>query len=163
MDLLKDFCKYLGKITTIEEIYIYLLVSTTIVFLIFLGLRKLGKLIINKKFTDRKGYYITQAFLIGNVNFFNIKEELYDDFRNTVGKRIENKIKTKYVFQSLDDLPQGFECPKDRIKPWGTAHALYSARNCITDNFVIINADDYYGKDAYNVAFKFLDSASSSL
>ena len=64
MNFVKDFCKYLGKITTIEEIYIYLLVATTIVFLIFLGLRKLGKLIINKKFTDRKGYYITQSFLI---------------------------------------------------------------------------------------------------
>ncbi len=64
MDLLKDFCKYLSKVTTIEEIYIYLLVATTIVFLIFLGLRKLGKLIINKKFTDRKGYYITQSFFI---------------------------------------------------------------------------------------------------
>ena len=64
MNLLKDFCKYLSKVTTIEEIYIYLLVATTIVFLIFLGLRKLGKLIINKKFTDRKGYYITQSFLI---------------------------------------------------------------------------------------------------
>ena len=64
MDLLKDFCKYLSKVTTIEEIYIYLLVATTIVFLIFLGLRKFGKLIINKKFTDRKGYYITQSFLI---------------------------------------------------------------------------------------------------
>ena len=64
MDLLKDFCKYLSKVTTIEEIYFYLLVATTIVFLIFLGLRKLGKLIFNKKFTDRKGYYITQSFLI---------------------------------------------------------------------------------------------------
>lgn len=64
MDLLKDFCKYLSKITTIEEIYIYLLVATTIVFLIFFGLRKFGKFIINKKFTDRKGYYITQSFFI---------------------------------------------------------------------------------------------------
>ena len=64
MNLLKDFCKYLSKITTIEEIYIYLLVATTIVFLIFFGLRKFGKFIINKKFTDRKGYYITQSFLI---------------------------------------------------------------------------------------------------
>ena len=64
MDLLKDFCKYLSKVTTIEEIYIYLLVATTIVFLIFFGLRKFGKFIINKKFTDRKGYYITQSFLI---------------------------------------------------------------------------------------------------
>ena len=64
MNLLKDFCKYLSKITTIEEIYIYLLVATTIVFLIFFGLRKFGKFIINKKFTDRKGYYVTQTFLL---------------------------------------------------------------------------------------------------
>lgn len=64
MNLLKDFCKYLSKVTTIEEIYIYLLVATTIVFLLFFGLRKFGKFIINKKFTDRKGYYITQSFLI---------------------------------------------------------------------------------------------------
>lgn len=64
MNLLKDFCKYLSKITTIEEIYIYLLVATTIVFLLFFGLRKFGKFIINKKFTDRKGYYITQTFLL---------------------------------------------------------------------------------------------------
>ena len=64
MNLLKDFCKYLSKITTIEEIYIYLLVATTIVFLLFFGLRKFGKFIINKKFTDRKGYYVTQTFLL---------------------------------------------------------------------------------------------------
>ncbi len=64
MNILKDFCEYLSKVTTIEEIYIYLLLATTIVFLIFLGLKKLGKFIINKKFVDRKGYYITQSYLL---------------------------------------------------------------------------------------------------
>lgn len=87
---------------------------------------------------------------------FIIKEELYDDFRNTIGKRIENKIKTKYAFQRLDDLPSGFECPKDRIKPWGTAHAILAARDIIEDNFIIINADDYYGKEAFKVAAEYL-------
>lgn len=87
---------------------------------------------------------------------FIIKEDLYEDFRTTIGKRIENKIKTKYVFQSLDDLPVGFECPKDRIKPWGTAHAIIAARDAIEDNFVIINADDYYGKEAFHVAAEYL-------
>ena len=87
---------------------------------------------------------------------FIIKEELYEDFRNTVGKRIENKIKTQYAFQRLDDLPFGYECPKDRIKPWGTAHAILAARDIIKDNFIIINADDYYGKEAFHVAADYL-------
>ena len=87
---------------------------------------------------------------------FVIKEEMYDDFRNTVGKRIESKIETKYAFQKLDDLPRGFECPKDRIKPWGTAHAILAARDVIEDNFIMINADDYYGKEAFQVAADYL-------
>ena len=64
MNMLKDFCKYLSKVTTVEETYLYLLFATTLVFFIFLCLKKFGKLIINKKFTDRKGYYLTQSFLI---------------------------------------------------------------------------------------------------
>jgi len=87
---------------------------------------------------------------------FVIKEEMYEDFRNTVGKRIESKIVTKYAFQKLNDLPEGFECPKDRIKPWGTAHAILAARDVIEDNFIIINADDYYGKEAFKVAANYL-------
>lgn len=87
---------------------------------------------------------------------FVIKEELYDDFRNTVGKRIESKIKTKYAFQRLDDLPIGFKCPTERTKPWGTAHAILAARDVIEDNFIIINADDYYGKEAFKVAASYL-------
>jgi len=89
---------------------------------------------------------------------FIIKEELYDDFRKTVGKRIESKIKTKYAFQKLDDLPAGFVCPSERKKPWGTAHAILAARDVIEDNFIIINADDYYGKEAFKVAASYLKS-----
>jgi len=89
---------------------------------------------------------------------FIIKEELYDEFRNTVGKRIESKIKTKYAFQRLDDLPKGYVCPSERTKPWGTAHAILSARDVIEDNFIIINADDYYGKEAFKVAASYLKS-----
>lgn len=93
---------------------------------------------------------------------FVIKEEMYDDFRNTVGKRIESKIKTKYAFQKLTDLPKGYSCPKDRVKPWGTAHAILAARDVIEDNFIIINADDYYGKEAFKVAATFLNSLTSN-
>ena len=93
---------------------------------------------------------------------FVIKEEMYDDFRNTVGKRIESKIKTKYAFQKLSDLPTGYECPKDRVKPWGTAHAVLAARDVIEDNFIIINADDYYGKEAFKVAAHFLNGLNGT-
>lgn len=87
---------------------------------------------------------------------FIIKEEMYEDFKDTIGKRVESKIKTKYAFQKLDDLPNGFALPAKRSKPWGTAHAILAARDVIEDNFVIINADDYYGKDAFKVAANYL-------
>lgn len=87
---------------------------------------------------------------------FIIKEEMYEEFKDTIGKRVESKIKTKYAFQKLDDLPNGFALPAKRSKPWGTAHAILAAREVIEDNFVIINADDYYGKDAFKVAANYL-------
>lgn len=87
---------------------------------------------------------------------FIIKEEMYEDFKNTIGNRIASKIKTKYAFQKIDDLPDGYKCPEKRSKPWGTAHAILAARDLIEDNFIIINADDYYGKDSYKVAANYL-------
>ena len=87
---------------------------------------------------------------------FIIKEELLDDFKETVGNRISKKIKVEYVFQKNDDLPAPFSCPENRHKPWGTAHALLAAEHAVSDNFVIINADDYYGKDSYKVAANYL-------
>jgi NDP-sugar pyrophosphorylase family protein len=80
---------------------------------------------------------------------FVIKREHLDLFKDTIGKRIESKIEVKYVFQDLDDIPSGFEVPKDRVKPWGTGHALLSCRDYVDDNFMIINADDFYGRDAF--------------
>ena len=82
---------------------------------------------------------------------FVIKEENLDVFRDTVGKRFEDKIKVEYVFQSLDDLPDGFTVPEGRVKPWGTAHALLAARDAVTDPFAVINADDFYGESAYRL------------
>lgn len=89
---------------------------------------------------------------------FIIKEEMYHDFKETIGKRIENKIKTEYVFQKTNDLPEGFKCPEDRKKPWGTAHAIMAARDVVDEHFMIINADDYYGKDAFKVAANYIRS-----
>lgn len=89
---------------------------------------------------------------------FIIKKEFYDAFKDSIGKRVEKLIKVEYAFQDLNDLPDGFQVPEGREKPWGTAHAIYAARNLIRDNFIIINGDDFYGKDAYDVAFRFLSN-----
>lgn len=89
---------------------------------------------------------------------FVIKEEHYDIFRETIGKRIEDKIKVEYAFQKIDDIPEGYEVPEGRVKPWGTGQAILCTKNNVQDNFVIINADDFYGRDAYHVAANFLNS-----
>ena len=103
-------------------------------------------------------YSIYDAIESGfNKVVFVIKKENYDIFRETVGKRFENKIKVEYVFQELNNIPNDYECPKDRIKPWGTAHAVLSAKNVINEPFVMINSDDFYGKDAYKSISKFID------
>ncbi len=80
---------------------------------------------------------------------FVIREEYLDLFKSTIGSRIEGKIKVGYAFQKLDDIPEGFEVPEGREKPWGTAHAIYCARNEIEGNFGVITADDFYGDIAY--------------
>ena len=89
---------------------------------------------------------------------FIIKKAFYEDFKNTIGKRVEKLIKVDYAFQELDDLPAGFKVPEGREKPWGTAHAIYAARDLITDDFIIINGDDFYGRETYEVAYKYLAS-----
>ena len=93
---------------------------------------------------------------------FIIKKEIFEEFKETIGKRIESKIRVKYAFQELDDLPNGFTLPINRSKPWGTAHAILAAKDVIEDNFIIINADDYYGKDAYKVAANYLRNLKDS-
>ncbi len=80
---------------------------------------------------------------------FIIKEENYDAFRETVGARVEPYVKVEYAFQSLDKIPEGFAIPEGREKPWGTSHALLCAADKVDDNFAVINADDFYGRDAF--------------
>ncbi len=87
---------------------------------------------------------------------FIIKEENYDLFRSTIGKRIEDKIKVDYVFQDLKSIPEFVKIPESRIKPWGTAQAIYCCKDIVKDNFAIINADDFYGYDAINKAAGYL-------
>ena len=91
-----------------------------------------------------------------NKVVFIIKHEIEKEFKEIVGSRIEKMIDVDYAFQEIDMLPEGFNCPADRVKPWGTAHAIYCARNVVNTPFAVINADDYYGKSAYEKMYNHL-------
>lgn len=94
-----------------------------------------------------------------NKIVFLIKEENYQIFKNTIGKRVEPHIETEYVFQKNDNLPKEYqERLKNREKPLGTAHAILCAKDKIKEPFAIINADDFYGQDAYEKAVLFLEN-----
>ena len=102
-------------------------------------------------------YSVYDAIRAGfNKIVFIIRKDFYEDFRNTIGKRLEGKVKVEYVFQELDDLPSGYVPSKERVKPWGTAAAIYSARNVIKGSFAVINADDFYGFEAYKKLFQYV-------
>ena len=87
---------------------------------------------------------------------FVIKREIEADFKALVGDRVAREMEVSYVFQSLDDLPAGYSVPPDRAKPWGTAQAALAARHVIDGPFAIINADDYYGPEAYRLIYDYL-------
>lgn len=80
---------------------------------------------------------------------FVIRKDFEEEFKNVIGKRYEGKVKIEYAFQDLNDLPGNFKCPEGREKPWGTGHAVYAARELLTEPFAVINADDFYGRDSY--------------
>ena len=89
---------------------------------------------------------------------FIIKEENFDVFKETVGKRIEDKIEVAYAFQDMKDIPDLSKLPESRVKPWGTAQAVLCARDLVPGSFAVINADDFYGYDSYDIVAKFLRS-----
>jgi NDP-sugar pyrophosphorylase family protein len=90
---------------------------------------------------------------------FVIKEDLERAFRQRVGRNVEKRCETAYLFQRLDDLPTGFEIPSDRKKPWGTAHATLICKEIVHTPFAVINADDFYGRSAYQALSQYLSSA----
>ncbi len=87
---------------------------------------------------------------------FIIRKDLEKDFREMIGERIEKVCKVEYVFQELDMLPDGFEKPADRTKPWGTGQAVLCCKSVLKEPFAVINADDYYGKEAFQKVYQFL-------
>ena len=91
-----------------------------------------------------------------NKVVFIIRHDLEKDFKEIIGDRIKKYIDVDYAYQELDDLPEGFTCPKDRTKPWGTSQALLAAKNVVNEPFVVINADDYYGKEGFKVIYDYM-------
>ena len=88
---------------------------------------------------------------------FVIRKDIEADFRAIVGSRIERQVDTAYVMQELSQLPGGFTASPERKKPWGTGHAVLASRSVVTEPFAVINADDYYGREAYAALGGWLD------
>ncbi|MDE7136672.1 MAG: NTP transferase domain-containing protein, partial [Muribaculaceae bacterium] len=82
---------------------------------------------------------------------FVIRKDFEQDFREKVLKKYEGHVPVEVVFQSTDALPEGYSCPADRSKPWGTNHAVLMGKGVINEPFAVINADDFYGRDAFKV------------
>jgi hypothetical protein len=93
---------------------------------------------------------------------FVIRRSMLEDFRAIIGDRISDKIETAYAFQEIDDLPEGFEKPSERTKPWGTGQAILACKGIVDGPFAVINADDYYGKSAFRKVHDYLQNAQNS-
>jgi dTDP-glucose pyrophosphorylase len=93
---------------------------------------------------------------------FIIKKELEADIRAHLDRGAAKRLNIRYAFQELDDLPAGFSVPAGRVKPWGTCHAVFAARDSLRGNFAVINADDYYGPDAFRRVFDELNATEDA-
>ena len=111
---------------------------------------------------DKEGHIIMDFSIYDAVQagfrkvVFIIKKENEADFRSAIGDRLSNQLEVSYVFQDLHNIPEGYEVPEGRVKPWGTGHAVLSCINEIDGPFVVINADDYYGRSAFEELYRFL-------
>ena len=111
---------------------------------------------------DKEGHIIMDFSVYDAVKagfkkvIFIIKKENEADFRAAIGDRLSKHLDVTYVFQDLKNLPEGYEVPEGRVKPWGTGHAVLSCIDEIDGPFAVINADDYYGANAFRMAYDFL-------
>lgn len=106
-------------------------------------------------------YALYDAYVAGFRRvIFVIKPEMEKDFESRISARIRSKYEVDYAYQILENLPEGFTVPEGRTKPWGTAHAVLSAKDLVRGSFVVINADDYYGRTAFESIYQFLTSDS---
>ena len=111
---------------------------------------------------DEEGHFIIDFSLYDAYRagfrrvIFIIKREMEETFRAAIGARVERFFEVHYVFQELTDIPEGFSVPDGRVKPWGTGHAVRACRGILDGPFAVINADDFYGRTAYQAAYDFL-------
>lgn len=111
---------------------------------------------------DKEGHIIMDFSIYDAVRagfkkvVFIIKKENESDFKAAIGDRISKIIEVAYVFQDLNNLPEGYSVPEGRVKPWGTGHAILSCLDEVDGPFAVINADDYYGSHAFQMAYDFL-------
>lgn len=111
---------------------------------------------------DKEGHIIMDFSIYDAVRagfkkvVFIIKKENEADFKAAIGDRISKIIEVAYVFQDLNNLPEGYSIPEGRVKPWGTGHAILSCLDEVDGPFAVINADDYYGSHAFQMAYDFL-------
>lgn len=104
-------------------------------------------------------YSIYDAILAGFKNIvFIISEKIEEDFKSIMNKKYQGKVNMEFVIQDLNDVPG--EIPSGRVKPWGTAHAIYATRHIVKGPFAVINADDFYGRDAFIKVYNFLSNPS---
>lgn len=119
------------------------------------GIKQLAKMGINDEII--MDYSIHDAKEAGfNKVVIIIRKDIEEEFKQVIGNRISKHMDVEYVFQSIDDLPEGFSVPAGRTKPWGTGQAVLCCKDIVKDPFVIINADDYYGKKAFKLLHDFL-------
>ena len=108
-------------------------------------------------------YSIYDAIKAGfNKVVFVIKKENLELFRETVGERIEKAIKVEYAFQTIEDIPDNGTIPEGRVKPWGTAHAVYCCRKYVDEPFAVINSDDFYGAEAFKCLAEYLGKTAEN-
>lgn len=107
-------------------------------------------------------YSIYDAILSGfGKVVFVIKRAIEADFKELVGDHVAKKIPVEYVYQELDKLPAGYTVPEGREKPWGTGHAILCCRDVVNEPFMVINADDFYGRETYEILAAFLNNRQS--
>ena len=108
-------------------------------------------------------YSIRDALEAGfNKIVFIIRKDLEEEFKSTIGARVEKIAEVAYAYQEMEKLPEGFVKPADRTKPWGTGHAVICAREFLTEPFAVINADDYYGKEGFKAVHEYLVNGGKS-
>ncbi|NLE26415.1 MAG: nucleotidyltransferase [Clostridiaceae bacterium] len=114
---------------------------------------------------DDKGHMIIDFSIYDAIKagfgkiYFIIKKENEEVFREKIGNRVSPFVEVEYVYQDLNNLPEGYSVPLDRVKPWGTGHAVMSCMGKLDGPFAVINADDYYGRSAFSVIYNFLEKA----